>query len=248
MTPGFTVGKLRLVRGEDPCLRSSPQLPGPATLGRVQSGVAAGHRVVTRSSSQSAARAAARRSALDHDNRTVRVVDTFCEFGQLVKGTPKSAASMRTRDPARAGHSRAAPPPGPIHRVRSRSVRVRRLKGGQLRRSNFSKTWARAVTSAGLPVGIHFHDLRHTGNTLTAATGASLAELMNRMGHSSARAASVYLHARQERDRRIAATLDKMVRRELRQPAVTGGQVQPASGTQRARQTRSRRERASADD
>jgi hypothetical protein len=51
-----------------------------------------------------------------------------------------------------------------------------------LRRSNFSKPWARALAKAGLPAGTHVHDLRHTGNTFTAETGASLAELMNRMG------------------------------------------------------------------
>jgi hypothetical protein len=39
---------------------------------------------------------------------------------------------------------------------------------------------------------------------------------MNRMGHSSTRAARVYLHAREERDRQLASTLDKMVRREPR--------------------------------
>jgi hypothetical protein len=37
--------------------------------------------------------------------------------------------------------------------------------------------------------GIHFHDLRHVGGTLAAATGTSLRELMARLGHSSARAA-----------------------------------------------------------
>jgi len=49
----------------------------------------------------------------------------------------------------------------------------------------------------------------------SSKTGASLAELMNRMGHSSTRAAQVYLHAREERGQQIAATLDKMARREL---------------------------------
>ena len=55
--------------------------------------------------------------------------------------------------------------------------------------------------------------------------------LMDRMGHSSTRAARVYLHAREERDRQLAATLDKMARRELRRSSGTrsGGQ----SGTQR---------------
>ncbi|MEV5828616.1 tyrosine-type recombinase/integrase [Spirillospora sp. NPDC052242] len=91
------------------------------------------------------------------------------------------------------------------------------VRGNQLRRSNLSKVWARALERADLPVGqIRIHDLRHTGNTYAAESGASLAELMNRMGHSSIRAAQVYLHARSERDREIASTLGKMVERELK--------------------------------
>jgi integrase len=57
-------------------------------------------------------------------------------------------------------------------------------KGGRLRRSNFRNVWIDACDAAELP-GIHPHDLRHTGNTIAAATGASLRELMERMGHSS---------------------------------------------------------------
>jgi integrase len=41
------------------------------------------------------------------------------------------------------------------------------VKGGQLRRSNFSKTWAAALAKAGLPGDVHVHDLRHTGNTFS---------------------------------------------------------------------------------
>jgi hypothetical protein len=44
--------------------------------------------------------------------------------------------------------------------------------------------WIKARERVGLP-GLHFHDLRHTGGTLTAATGATLKELMARLGHSS---------------------------------------------------------------
>jgi integrase len=40
--------------------------------------------------------------------------------------------------------------------------------------------------------GLHFHDLRHSGNTLAAASGASLRDLMQRMGHDSVRAAMIY--------------------------------------------------------
>ncbi|MET8041844.1 tyrosine-type recombinase/integrase [Micromonospora sp. NPDC005215] len=49
-----------------------------------------------------------------------------------------------------------------------------------------------------------FHDLRHTGQTLAAQTGATLADLMKRLGHSSMAAARRYLHAVDGRDREIA--------------------------------------------
>jgi integrase len=52
------------------------------------------------------------------------------------------------------------------------------------------------VAAIGAP-GLHFHDLRHTGNTLASrAPGASLRDVMARMGHDSPRAALIYQHAR----------------------------------------------------
>ncbi|HSS11451.1 MAG TPA: hypothetical protein VLL25_16315, partial [Acidimicrobiales bacterium] len=54
-------------------------------------------------------------------------------------------------------------------------------------------------------------DLRHTGNTWAAATGASTLELMRRMGHASAAAALRYQHATAERDREIADFLDAAI-------------------------------------
>ncbi len=59
--------------------------------------------------------------------------------------------------------------------------------------------------------GLRFHDLRHTGNTLAAATGASTRELMTRMGHASPRAALIYQHATDERDRAIAEALSQLI-------------------------------------
>ena len=54
--------------------------------------------------------------------------------------------------------------------------------GTPLRHSNFyRRAWLPAVAKAGLS-GIHFHDLRHAGNTLTADAGASLRELMGPHG------------------------------------------------------------------
>ena len=61
--------------------------------------------------------------------------------------------------------------------------------GTPLRHGNFRRRfWLPALKAAGLPA-IHFHDLRHTGNTLTADAGANLRELMERMGHSTTRSA-----------------------------------------------------------
>src|SRR4051794_14172114 len=54
-------------------------------------------------------------------------------------------------------------------------------KGATLRRSNFRPVWNAACAGAGLP-GLHFHDLGDVGGTLAAATGASLEELMARLG------------------------------------------------------------------
>jgi integrase len=82
-------------------------------------------------------------------------------------------------------------------------------KGARLRRQNFLKFWDRARSAVGLPQ-LHFHDLRYTGNTLAAAQGASLRELMERMGHSSTRAALIYLHATRERDQQIAAGMGRL--------------------------------------
>ena len=57
---------------------------------------------------------------------------------------------------------------------------------------------------------LRWHDLRHSGAVLAAATGATLAELMARLGHSTPAAAMRYQHAAQGRDREIAALLSKI--------------------------------------
>jgi integrase len=80
-----------------------------------------------------------------------------------------------------------------------------------LRRGNFRRDsgWAAAAGKLGVP-GVHFHDLRHTGNML-AAPGASLGDLKARTGHDSARAAMIYQHATAAADRVIADALDKRI-------------------------------------
>jgi len=96
-------------------------------------------------------------------------------------------------------------------------------KGAQLRRSNFSRAWNKATGAAGLS-GFHFHDLRHTGNVVAGEAGATLRELMDRMGHASTRAALIYQHRAAQRDKIIADEISKRATAELKR-----------SGTQRAR-------------
>ena len=78
--------------------------------------------------------------------------------------------------------------------------------GGPLRPRTLETAWRRARINANLP-GTRFHDLRHSHLTLFATTGATRTELMSRAGHSSPRAALVYQHATQDRDRVLADAL-----------------------------------------
>jgi integrase len=78
-----------------------------------------------------------------------------------------------------------------------------------LQPSTLGRHWYRAREKAGRK-DLRWHDLRHSGAVLAAATGASLAELMARLGHSTPAAAMRYQHAAAGRDREIAALLSKL--------------------------------------
>jgi integrase len=83
-------------------------------------------------------------------------------------------------------------------------------KGATPRRNHFGKVWRRACAAVEVP-GLHFHDLRHTGNTLAATSGASTKELMTRFGHSTTRAAMIYQHATDPRQKAIAAAINAQI-------------------------------------
>jgi integrase len=83
------------------------------------------------------------------------------------------------------------------------------VHGGHMAPATLYRVFYPAREAAGRP-DLRFHDLRHTGATLAAATGATLAELMARLGHSSPAAAMRYQHAAAERDQAIAAALSEM--------------------------------------
>jgi integrase len=93
--------------------------------------------------------------------------------------------------------------------------------GGPIRRGNFNRQsgWPQAVASIGMP-GLHFHDLRHTGNQFAAnsavKSGAGLRDLMARMGHDSERAAMIYQHEARGADKAITDGIDTHVEDERR--------------------------------
>jgi integrase len=82
-------------------------------------------------------------------------------------------------------------------------------RGGHLQPSTVMRHWYKARAAAGRP-DLRWHDLRHSSLVLAAATGATLAELMARAGHSTPQAAMRYQHVAQGRDREIAALLSKL--------------------------------------
>jgi integrase len=81
--------------------------------------------------------------------------------------------------------------------------------GGHLAPATLKRHFYKARDTAKRP-DLRLHDLRHSGAVLAAATGASLAELMARLGHSTPAAAMRYQHAAQGRDREIAALLSRL--------------------------------------
>ncbi|OMI89026.1 site-specific integrase [Streptomyces sp. M1013] len=152
------------------------------------------------------------RRDVDLDHGAVRVRRSVAELnnGQREIKAPKSAAGKRTVSipaaivPDIREHLKRYAEPGADGRV------FVGAKGATPRRNHFNRLWRTACSDAGIK-GLHFHDLRHTGNTLAASTGASTRELMARMGHSTARAALIYQHASAERDRLIADAVSGLV-------------------------------------
>ena len=80
--------------------------------------------------------------------------------------------------------------------------------GGNIR-TTYYQMLRRALNRIGRP-DVRPHDLRHTGMTLAAQAGASLAELKHRLGQSTTQAAEIYMHATADHGRRIAERMDEM--------------------------------------
>jgi hypothetical protein len=106
------------------------------------------------------------------------------------------------------------------------------LNGGECNWNCNCRTekWATVRTQAGIP-GSRFYDLRHTGITLAANTGAGLADLMAHLGHASVRAAMIYQHATAEQQCKISTGISAaVVEIRLKQQARSDGSVAPVPG------------------
>jgi integrase len=147
------------------------------------------------------------RGAVLHIRRAVVRVD-----GQVIVGTPKSAAGVRD----------VAIPPHLMPLLREHLAQhatfgrngllfpAAQDPTAHLSPSALYRVYYPARSAAGRP-DLRWHDLRHTGAVLAASTGATLAELMGRLGHSTPAAALRYQHAAQGRDAEIAVALSALV-------------------------------------
>lgn len=154
---------------------------------------------------------ALQRQDVDLDAATVRVRQQYLEVGGegLTLGPPKSRASIRT----------VSIPAALVTLLREHlelycgsapDALVFSLESGlPIRRSSFNKltAWRKLTAKIGVP-DLHFHDLRHTGNMLAAASKVTTKDLMARMGHDSMQAAITYQHASREADESIAAHMN----------------------------------------
>lgn len=173
-----------------------------------------------------------RRSDVDVKGRVVHVR----------RGVVRTKSGRKVKDPkSEAGKRPVAIPPHLIPLVKDHlrehaamgrdGLLFPARHGEQLAPSTLYKVYYPAREKAGRP-DLRFHDLRHTGAVLAASTGATLAELMARLGHSTPSAALRYQHAAEERDRVIADALSKLATakvtpiktttRKPRKPAKTG--------------------------
>ena len=154
--------------------------------------------------------AALTREDIDLEDGTVRVDKSrYRVAGEVRVGPPKTEAGRRTvHMPPHVAEVVADHLERFTGRGRTDLVFTGE-RGGPVERTHFNRVWRPAARAVGLE-GFRFHDLRHTGATLAAATGASVAELQRRLGHASPAAALRYQHATQDRDRAIAEALGQL--------------------------------------
>lgn len=151
-----------------------------------------------------------RRRDIDLDDRVVMVRRAAVRVDKgWVVGDPKSDAGRRD----------VAIPPNVIPAVndhlakfvdtQQNALLFPAKSGEHMQPSTLYRHFYKARAAAGRP-DLRWHDLRHSGAVLAAQSGATLAELMQRLGHSTPQAAMRYQHAAQGRDRLIAERMARL--------------------------------------
>jgi len=153
-----------------------------------------------------------RRMDVDLKHGVIHIVQsrTFGMDGKPILKPPKTSAGRRTISV-----------PRPVLKALTRHLEVFTAPeaeslvvigrgGSALTRDALQGSWERARLAIHRP-DLRLHDMRHTGLTLAAATGATTVELMHRAGHASAPAALRYQHATRDRDQRLSEALGAMI-------------------------------------
>jgi integrase len=153
-----------------------------------------------------------RRSDVDLESAVLNISRGVVKIkGEFIVGQPKSDAGIRSVDipphivGAIQSHLDTYVGPTPDALLFPSATDARR----HLSQSTHTRVWYPAREAAGRP-DLHWHDLRHTGATMAAATGATLADLMHRLGHSTVAAAMIYQHAVDGKGKQIAERLSEM--------------------------------------
>jgi integrase len=153
-----------------------------------------------------------RRGDVDLDAGVVRIRRGLVRVGgKLQTDTPKTDAGMRD----------VAIPPHLIERFRDHLIEHTGAGDGALlfpsgadpgrwlQAKALYKDYRLARAVAGRE-DLRWHDLRHSGLVLAALSGATLAELMGRAGHSTPQAAMRYQHVADGRDQAVAAAMSEL--------------------------------------
>jgi integrase len=154
-----------------------------------------------------------RRSDISPDCAVLRVRRAVAHSkGKFIVGEPKTAAGIR--DVAVPPHIRPTIKAHLNNHVgrAADSLLFPAPDGGHLRADKYRVHWEKARAAIGKP-NLRIHDLRHVGAVLAAQSGATTAELMHRLGHTTVQMALRYQHVSEGRDQLLAERLSKLATR-----------------------------------
>ncbi len=185
-----------------------------------------------------------RRSRVDLLHRKIHVVEQLVELagGKTTFKSPKSDSGWAVDIPSEVGPILEDHPADYVG-AEPDALLFTSPEGHPLQRTKFRPRWGDACRKAWV-AGLHFHDLRSSGATWAAVAGATLPQLMHRLGHRTHTVALRYQHAAGERHRQVADRLGALLRLEWSE-ADAGAEVVPITPVTSHKATRRQRARSS---